>query len=124
MRHELSSPSQTLGSWARIPLEAWVYCLRLFVSVLPCVGSGFAVGRSPIQGVLSTVCTIKKTVKRRQGSSCTAEPTDYYYYRSQWSRGRGVFARLNTGIVVSNPTQGMDACIFSVFVLDSGLAMG
>jgi hypothetical protein len=29
LRHESSSPVQTLGSWVRIPLEAWmyVYCL-------------------------------------------------------------------------------------------------
>jgi hypothetical protein len=37
---------------------------------------------------------------------------------------RSVFARSNTGIVDSNPTQGMNVCVYSVFVLGSGLAMG
>jgi hypothetical protein len=38
------------------------------------------------------------------------------------SKVRKVFARSNTGIVSSNPTQRMDVCIYSVFVLGSGLA--
>jgi hypothetical protein len=36
-----------------------------------------------------------------------------------WSN---VFARSNTGIVGSNSTEGMDVCVYSVFVLGSGLA--
>jgi hypothetical protein len=40
------------------------------------------------------------------------------------SRTLNVFARSNTGIVVSNPTQGMHVCVHSVFVLGSGLATG
>jgi hypothetical protein len=43
-------------------------------------------------------------------------------------RGRAVFARLNTGIVGSNPARGMDVCLrLILFVLScvgSGLAMG
>jgi hypothetical protein len=35
-----------------------------------------------------------------------------------------VFTCSTTGIVGSNPTQGMDVCVYSVFVLASGLAMG
>jgi hypothetical protein len=35
-----------------------------------------------------------------------------------------VFARWNAGIVGSNPTRGMDVCVYSVFVLGSGLATG
>jgi hypothetical protein len=35
LRHELSSPAQTLRSWVRIPLEAWMSLFILFV--LPCV---------------------------------------------------------------------------------------
>jgi hypothetical protein len=35
-----------------------------------------------------------------------------------------VFARSNIGMVGSNPTQGMDVCVYSVFVLSSGLAKG
>jgi hypothetical protein len=38
--------------------------------------------------------------------------------------GRAVFVSSNTWIVGSNLTQGMDVCVYSVFVLDSGLATG
>jgi hypothetical protein len=42
LRHELSSPFQTLGSWVRIPHEAWVY-MRLFcVCDVLCTDTGLA----------------------------------------------------------------------------------
>jgi hypothetical protein len=43
------------------------------------------------------------------------------------SKAWNVFARLNTGIVGSNPARGMAVCVYSVFVLScvgSGLATG
>jgi hypothetical protein len=40
------------------------------------------------------------------------------------SKARTVFARSNTEIVGSNPTEGMDICVYSVFYIDSGLALG
>jgi hypothetical protein len=43
------------------------------------------------------------------------------------NKARNVLARLNSGIVDSNPAIGMDVCVYSVFVLpclSSGLAMG
>jgi hypothetical protein len=43
------------------------------------------------------------------------------------SKARNVFARWNTGIMGLNPTQDMDICFYSVFVLScvgSGLATG
>jgi hypothetical protein len=40
------------------------------------------------------------------------------------SKSWTIFARSNTGIVGSNPTRGMDVCVYSVFVLGSGLATG
>jgi hypothetical protein len=40
------------------------------------------------------------------------------------SKAWNVFARSNTGIMGSNPTQGMDMCVYSVFVLGSILATG
>jgi hypothetical protein len=43
------------------------------------------------------------------------------------SKARNVFARSNAGIVGSNPTQGMNVCVYYVFVLfcvGSGLASG
>jgi hypothetical protein len=50
------------------------------------------------------------------------------YGRSQWpaarSRTWNVFARSNTRIVDSNPTQCMDACLYLFCLLGSGLATG
>jgi hypothetical protein len=50
LRHEMSSPAWTLGSWVRIPLEAWMFAFILFV--LSCVSSGLATGWPLVQGVL------------------------------------------------------------------------
>jgi hypothetical protein len=44
LRHEMSSRAQILGLWTRIPLEAWMFVCVYSVSVLSCVGSGFATG--------------------------------------------------------------------------------
>jgi len=55
LKHVLSSATRTLGSWVRIPLEAWM-CVRVFLCcVVLCVARGLALGRSPAQGVLQTV---------------------------------------------------------------------
>jgi hypothetical protein len=44
-----------LGSWVRIPLEAWI-CVRVFLCwVILCEDRGLESGRSPVQGVLPTV---------------------------------------------------------------------
>jgi hypothetical protein len=40
------------------------------------------------------------------------------------SKPWNVFAPSNTGIVGSDPTRGMDVCVYSVFVLGSGIAKG
>jgi hypothetical protein len=42
LRHEMSSPVRTLGSWVRIPLKAWISAFILFV--MSCVRSGLATG--------------------------------------------------------------------------------
>jgi hypothetical protein len=44
LRHELSSPAQTLGSWVRIPLEAWMSVCAYSVCAVLCAGSGRAMG--------------------------------------------------------------------------------
>jgi hypothetical protein len=45
LRHEPSSPTQTLGSWVRIPLGAWMYIYAFIcVYVVLCVGSDLATG--------------------------------------------------------------------------------
>jgi hypothetical protein len=58
LRHEMSSPAQTLGSWVRITLEAWMSVRVSSVFVLSCVCSSLATGWSPVQGVLPTVYKI------------------------------------------------------------------
>jgi hypothetical protein len=44
LRQELSLPAQTLGSWVRIPLEAWISVRVSSARVLSCVGSGLPSG--------------------------------------------------------------------------------
>jgi hypothetical protein len=77
LRHEMSSPAWTLGSWVRIPLESWMFVCVCFVFVLSCVGSGLATGWSPVQGILPIVhkCKIKNPHKRRPrpDMGCSAE---------------------------------------------------
>jgi hypothetical protein len=46
------------------PIQGMDVCRVYSVFVLPCVGSGLARGRSPVQGVLPTVYKIKKLKKR------------------------------------------------------------
>jgi hypothetical protein len=55
LRHEISSPAQTLGSWVWIPLEGWMFVYVYSVFMLFCVGSGLATGWSPVQGIVPTV---------------------------------------------------------------------
>jgi hypothetical protein len=68
LRHQLFSIARTLGSWVRIP-RGMVACVRLFcVCVLPSVGSGLAVGWSPVQGVLPPVYILRNW-KSGQGTT-------------------------------------------------------
>jgi hypothetical protein len=55
LTYEIFTPIKTLGSWFRISLEV---CISVFV--LSCLGSSLATDWSPVQGVLPTVCKIKK----------------------------------------------------------------
>jgi hypothetical protein len=57
----MSSPSRTLGSLVRIPLNAWMSVCVYSVFVL---GSGLAKGRSSVQGILPTVLDKETEVKR------------------------------------------------------------
>jgi hypothetical protein len=64
LRHKMSSPAWTLGSWVRIPLEAWMFvCVY---SVLSCVSSGLATSWSLVQGVLPIVCKRKITEPHKE----------------------------------------------------------
>jgi hypothetical protein len=59
LRHELSSPPRTLGSWIRIPLKA---CISVCIYSLFVLRSSFATSLSPVQGVLlSCIYCVKET---------------------------------------------------------------
>jgi hypothetical protein len=51
----MPSHARALGSWVRVPLQAWMSVYECNVLVLSCVGSGFASGYFPVQGILATV---------------------------------------------------------------------
>jgi hypothetical protein len=55
LRHEMSSPTRTLGSWVRNPLKAWMSVCVCSPFVLSCVGTGLPSGWCPVQGCLPTV---------------------------------------------------------------------
>jgi hypothetical protein len=44
LRHEMSSPSEALGSWVRIPLDAWMSARVSSLFVLSCVGNSLVTG--------------------------------------------------------------------------------
>jgi hypothetical protein len=71
LRREMSSPARILGSWVRIPFEAWMFVYVYSVFVL---GSGLATGWSPVQGVLPTVYGIKKLKWQRNVSRIPYAP--------------------------------------------------
>jgi hypothetical protein len=58
LRHELSSPAGTMGSWVRIPLKTWMSVRVYSVCAVLCVGRGLARGWSPVQGVVPAVYKI------------------------------------------------------------------
>jgi hypothetical protein len=69
LRHEMSSPAWTLGSWVRIPLEAWMFVWVYSVFVLSCVSSGLATGWSLVQGVLPVVYKCKRAEEPRNNNN-------------------------------------------------------
>jgi hypothetical protein len=75
LRHEPSSPARTLGIVGSNPTRGMDVCVRLFcVCVVLCVGSGLAIGSSPVQGVLPSVYWIKTLKKRPRFNKKTVEP--------------------------------------------------
>jgi hypothetical protein len=66
LRHEMSSPAWTLGSWVRFTLEEWMFVCVYAVFVLSCVGSGLATGWSLVQGVLPIVYKCKITEPHKE----------------------------------------------------------
>jgi hypothetical protein len=88
LRHEMSSPARTLGSWVRIPLEAWMFVFVYSVFVLSCVGSGLATGWSLVQGVLPIVykCKIKEPHKRRPRPDMGCKRHWMVMFVEKWNR--------------------------------------
>jgi hypothetical protein len=69
LRHEMSSPAQTLGSSVRIPLEARMYVCIYSVSVLSCVQVA-ALRRVDLPSTESyRLCTKIKKLKKRPRSN-------------------------------------------------------
>jgi hypothetical protein len=66
LRYEMSLPAWTLGSWVRIPLEAWMFVRVYSVFVLSCVSSCIATGWSLVQGVLPIVYKCKMTEPHKE----------------------------------------------------------
>jgi hypothetical protein len=88
LRYGLPSFAQTLGSWVRIPLKAWMSTLCPFilrsptsgmdicaslvcVCVAQCEGSGLAMGWSLVQGVLPSMWKRLQNWRRVQGPTKT-----------------------------------------------------
>jgi hypothetical protein len=66
--HEQSLPAWTLGSWVRIPLEAW---MPVYAFIL-CVGNGLATGWSLIQRVQPTVYRLRNWKAAQVHKGCRA----------------------------------------------------
>jgi hypothetical protein len=61
LSHELSSPSQTLESWVRIPLGSWMsVCVYSLFCCPVCAGSGLTTGWSPFK----ESCRLYKKIKK------------------------------------------------------------
>jgi hypothetical protein len=67
LRCDLSSPTQTLGSWAPIPLKGSMSVCIFSVCVALCVGSGLAMRLSPVQGGLPTLYRIEELKNWKTG---------------------------------------------------------
>jgi hypothetical protein len=86
LKHELSSPDQTLGSWVRIPLKSMDVCVCLFcVCAVVCAGSGLATSLSPVQGVLR-LCKWSRNWKAAKAQQRAVEP--YIDIRCRTSEGQ------------------------------------
>jgi hypothetical protein len=101
--HEMTSPSQTVGSWVRVTLVAWMSVRVSSVFVLSCVGSGLATGWSPVRGVLPTVCSSRLILMGNRPEGILRNVDYYYYYFSI------LFALVNDLICVGS-LEGATTC--------------
>jgi hypothetical protein len=136
LRHELSSPAQTLGSWFPIPLEIWMSMCVYSVFVLFCVQVA-ALWRADLPSKDS--CRLYKkneTEEEARAQQRAVEPlmTEWICFNEPMtlaarSKAWTVFSPWNTGIAGSNPTWSMDVCVrlfyvCAVLCADSGLTAG
>jgi hypothetical protein len=106
-----SSPAETLGSWARIPLEAWM-SVRLFcVCVVLCVVSGLARGWCLVQGVLPTVYKVKRLKKHLYCCRCVFNSPLHNNYRGEDYIEHTVLILLHACMLRALPTN--DRCLQS-----------
>jgi hypothetical protein len=73
LRHELSSPARTLGSWIRIPLE-WMSVCSYSVFVLPCVHVAALRLADPPSKVSCRLCKRLRTEKAAKVQQRAVEP--------------------------------------------------
>jgi hypothetical protein len=67
------SHAETVGSWVRIPLEAWFFIRVSSLFVLSCVGSGLATGLTRVPGILLTVYKTHNSRKMLMGTDQKAQ---------------------------------------------------
>jgi hypothetical protein len=77
IRHKPFSPAQTLVSWVRIPLKAWMSVCAYSL----CVGNGLVTGSSAVQGVLPSAQKKISNWKSGQGltKGCRAIEREMIY---------------------------------------------
>jgi hypothetical protein len=69
LKHELPSPTQTLGSWIRIPLKAWMSVCVYSVFVLSCVQVAALLRADPPSKESYWLCKRSRNWKKRPRSN-------------------------------------------------------
>jgi hypothetical protein len=74
LKHERSSPTRTLGSWVRIPLEAWMSVCVYSLFVLFCVQVAVLRRADPLSKESSRLCKRSRNWKAAKVQQKTVEP--------------------------------------------------
>jgi hypothetical protein len=86
LRHELSSPAQTLGSWVRIPLKAWMPVRIYSVFVLSCMQVEALRRDDPPSKEFYRLCKRSRNWKSSQGPTKGCRAMDGWM--DGWAGGR------------------------------------